>query len=96
MSNQQANADVNIHLRARPQDRVLIDRAAELVGANRSQFMLASAIKEAKAVLLDQTSVYMDAATFQKTLDWMDAPLSTEEPAGMKRLMAAKTTWSRG
>ncbi|MCM5557400.1 DUF1778 domain-containing protein [Pleomorphomonas sp. JP5] len=95
MSKQQATADVNIHLRARPQDRVLIDRAAELVGANRSQFMLASAIKEAKAVLLDQTSVYMDAPTFRKTLDWMDAPVTPEEAEGMKRLMAARTNWSR-
>lgn len=95
MSKQQATADVNIHLRARPQDRVLIDRAAELVGANRSQFMLASAIKEAKAVLLDQTSVYMDAPAFRKTLDWMDAPVSPEEAEGMKRLMAARTDWSR-
>jgi len=39
-------AEVNIHLRARPQDRDLIDCAAGLVGANRSQFMLASALKE--------------------------------------------------
>ncbi|PIP00717.1 DUF1778 domain-containing protein [Pleomorphomonas carboxyditropha] len=96
MPNEQATADVNIHLRARPQDRILIDQAAELVGANRSQFMLSSAIKEAKAVLLDQTSVYMNAPAFQKTLDWMDAPVSAEEAAGMKRLMAAKTNWSRG
>lgn len=96
MPNEQATADVNIHLRARPQDRILIDQAAELVGANRSQFMLSSAIKEAKAVLLDQTSVYMDATTFQKTLDWMDAPVSAEEVVGMKHLMAAKTNWSRG
>jgi len=96
MPNEQATADVNIHLRARPQDRILIDQAAGLVGANRSQFMLSSAIKEAKAVLLDQTSVSMNAPTSQKTLDWMDAPVSAEEIAGMKRLMAAKTNWSRG
>lgn len=95
MATEQTLADVNIHLRARPQDRVLIDRAAELVGANRSQFMLSSAIKEAKSILLDQASIYMDAPTFQKTLDWMDAPVSPEEVAGMKRLLAAKTAWDR-
>ena len=95
MATEQPLADVNIHLRARPQDRVLIDRAAELVGANRSQFMLSSAVKEAKSILLDQASIYMDAPTFQKTLDWMDAPVSPEEAAGMKRLLAAKTVWDR-
>ena len=41
-------AEVNIHLRARRQDKDIIDQAAGLVGANRSQFMLSSAIKEAK------------------------------------------------
>jgi uncharacterized protein (DUF1778 family) len=30
-------------------------------GANRSQFMLASALTEAKNILLDQTTVYLDA-----------------------------------
>lgn len=96
MPNEQTTADVNIHLRARPQDRFLIDQAAELTGSNRSQFMLSSAIKEAKAVLLDQTSIYMDAPTFQKTLAWMDAPVTAEEATGMKRLMATKAAWSRG
>jgi uncharacterized protein (DUF1778 family) len=88
-------ADVNIHLRARPEDRKLIDRAAELSGANRSQFMLAAALKEAKSVLLDQTTIYADAKTFQKILDWMDNPATAQEIAGMKRLLAAKASWKR-
>ncbi|MCD2174470.1 type II toxin-antitoxin system TacA family antitoxin [Rhizobium sp. C4] len=88
-------AEVNIHLRARAEDRALIDSAAELVGANRSQFMLSSAIKEAKAVLLDQTSILVDDAGFRRTLEWLDAPQSAEERAGMKRLLAAELPWSR-
>jgi uncharacterized protein (DUF1778 family) len=88
-------ADANIHLRARPQDRKLIDRAAELSGANRSQFMLAAALKEAKNVLLDQTTIYADAKAFQKILAWMDRPATASETAGMKRLLAAKAPWKR-
>jgi uncharacterized protein (DUF1778 family) len=88
-------ADVNIHLRARPQDRKLIDRAAALSGANRSQFMLAAALKEAKNVLLDQTTIYADAKAFQKILDWMDRPATAQEVAGMKKLLAAKAPWKR-
>ncbi|MGO9673309.1 MAG: DUF1778 domain-containing protein [Methylocella sp.] len=45
MNERATTAEVNIHLRARARDRNLIDQAAELVGANRSQFMLASALK---------------------------------------------------
>lgn len=87
-------AEVNIHLRARAEDRALIDSAAELVGANRSQFMLSSAIKEAKAVLLDQTAILVDEAGFRRTLDWLDAPPSAEEKAGMKRLLTAQEPWA--
>jgi len=95
MSQQSTIAEVNIHLRARTQDRGLIDRAAELVGANRSQFMLASALKEAKNVLLDQTTIHTDAATFQKVMDWMDADPTPAEAAGMKRVQAARLQWKR-
>jgi uncharacterized protein (DUF1778 family) len=80
-------AEVNIHLRARARDRELIDQAAGLVGANRTQFMLASALKEARNVLLDQTSIEADAAAFQQILAWMDAPAGAEEEAGLRRLL---------
>ena len=89
-------AEVNIHLRARARDRDLIDRAAELVGANRSQFMLASALKEAKTVLLDQTTIHADAATFQKVMDWLDAAATPAEEAGMRRMLQAKAPWQCG
>lgn len=86
-------ADVNIHLRARAQDRKLIDQAAELLGANRSQFMLASAIREAKNVLLDQTTIFADATAFRKVMDWLDAAPTPDEAAGMQRLMQARLPW---
>jgi uncharacterized protein (DUF1778 family) len=93
MKPQPATAEVNIHLRARTQDRTLIDQAAELIGANRSQFMLAAALKEAKNILLDQSTLFADTQTFQKIMDWMDAPATSSEEAGMNRLLHAKTPW---
>jgi uncharacterized protein (DUF1778 family) len=96
MARASPSAEVNIHLRARAQDRELIDRAAQLSGANRSQFVLASALKEAKNVILDRTTIDMDAKAFQKVLDWMDAPPTASEAAGMRRLAAAKAHLKRG
>ena len=93
MSEQSTTAEVNIHLRARARDRAIIDQAAELVGANRSQFMMASALKEAKNVLLDQTTSHADAKTFQKVMDWMDAAATPAEAAGMQRILQAKSPW---
>jgi uncharacterized protein (DUF1778 family) len=87
MSRHAPTAEVNIHLRARTQDRTLIDQAAGLVGTNRSQFMMASALKEAKNVLLDQSTLYADAKTFQKIMDWMDTAATPTEAAGMRHLL---------
>ncbi len=95
MNSQPLLAEVNIHLRARAQDRNIIDQAAELVGANRSQFMMASALKEAKAVLLDQTTIYTDIKTFNAVMDWMDAAPTGAEAAGMARLQLVKAPWRR-
>jgi uncharacterized protein (DUF1778 family) len=95
MSAASDTAEVNIHLRARAQDKLLIDHAAALTGANRSQFMLASALKEAKAVLLDQTTLVLDAARFQDVLAWLDREPSADETAGLRRLLDSKVPWAR-
>jgi uncharacterized protein (DUF1778 family) len=58
--------------------------------------MLASALKEAKNVRLDQSTLYADAKTFQKVMDWMDRPATPAETAGMKRLLKSKTPWQGG
>ncbi len=88
-------AEVNIHLRARAQDRIIIDKAAELVGANRSQFMLSSALKEAKNILLDQSTICVDVKAFQQIMDWMDTPANASEVAGMQRILNSKAPWNQ-
>lgn len=94
MRTEHTPAEVNIHLRAKAHDRLLIDQAAELVGSNRSQFMMASALKEAKNVILDQTSYHVDNQTFKKVLDWLDTPAAQERIDGMDRLRAIEPFWS--
>jgi uncharacterized protein (DUF1778 family) len=94
MSNTPVISEVNIHLRARSDDRDLIDQAATLVGANRSQFMLASALKEARNILLDQTDITLNAANFQKVLAWLDGEPSTAETEGIQRLLSRKPVWA--
>jgi uncharacterized protein (DUF1778 family) len=96
VKNADTTADVTIHLRASAADRDLIDQVAELVGSNRSQFMLVSALKEARNVLLDQTTIYLDNARFQEVLAWLDTEPTADEAAGMQRLMNRRSVWSRG
>ena len=91
---QSTTAEVNIHIRARVHDKLLIDKAVELLGSNRSQFMMASALEAAKNVILDQTSIYVDSQAFQAVLDLLEAPASQEQLDGMKRLSSAKAPWT--
>lgn len=86
----QTKAEVNIHLRARVGDKDFIDQMAGIVGLNRSQFMMMSALKEARNIMLDQTTLSADAKAFQKVMNWMDKTASPKEIKGMKRLLAAK------
>ena len=94
MKNAEAAA-VTIHLRATAADRDLIDRVAEMAGSNRSQFMLAAALKEARNILLDQTTIYLDNARFQEVLAWMDTAPAGDEATGMQRLVNRKPVWPR-
>ncbi len=50
----------------------------------------------AKNMLLDQSTVCVDAKTFQKVREWMDSAATTAETAGMKRLLDSKSPWRCG
>jgi len=84
-----------INLRALPDQRDLIDRAASLLGKNRSDFMLEAACDKAQAVVLDQVFFNLDADKFHRFAQLLDAPPARNP--GLERLMAVKTPWrSRG
>lgn len=90
---QNATRDVSINIRARNAQRDLIDRAAEAVGKNRSDFMLEAACERARNVMLDQTFFALDAKTFERFRALLDRPLPPRNRASLKRLLARKTPW---
>jgi uncharacterized protein (DUF1778 family) len=83
--------DAAINLRARPEQRELIDRAVAMLGKNRSDFMLEAACERARAVLLDQAFFQLDAQRFQAFMQQLDAPAAPN--AGLERLMAVQPPW---
>jgi uncharacterized protein (DUF1778 family) len=85
--------DAAINLRARPEQRELIDQAAELLGKNRSDFMLEAACDKAQSVLLDQVFFKLDAKKFREFTRLLDAPPAPNP--GIERLMAVKPPWDR-
>jgi uncharacterized protein (DUF1778 family) len=80
-----------INLRASPEQRNLIDQAANLLGKNRSDFILEVACVRAQEVLLDQIFFRLNAEQFAQFNALLDAPVSTN--AGLKRLMVVKSPW---
>lgn len=83
--------DAAINLRALPEQRDLIDQAANLLGKNRSDFMLEAACDKARSVVLDQVFFSLDADKFNEFNALLDAP--TPVNAGLERLMAIKSPW---
>jgi uncharacterized protein (DUF1778 family) len=84
---------VTINLRASAQIRDLIDRAAALLGQNRSEFMLDSARLRAKDVLLDQKLFSLDETQYQDFLNLLDEPPKPTEE--LRKLLSAKAPWEK-
>lgn len=80
-----------INLRAMESQRSLIDRAATLLGKNRSDFMLETACREAENILLDQQLFVLNKVDFDTFMTTLDAPVK-DNPA-LRKLMARKAPW---
>ena len=83
----------NINLRVTRSQKALIDRAAEVQGRSRSDFMLEAACREAESVLLDQRYFYLDDEAFQRFTEMLDAP--PKDNPGLTRLLTTKAPWER-
>jgi uncharacterized protein (DUF1778 family) len=76
-----------LNLRIKPQVRELIDRAAELAGKNRTDFVLDAARRAAEDTLLDRTLFTVSPAAYRQFLARLDAP-----PKPNKRLLKSMRT----
>ena len=84
--------DAAINLRALTEQRDLIDYAAQLLGKNRSDFMLEAACDKAQSVVLDQIFFALDNSKFKQFTALLDAPPAANP--GLERLMALQAPWS--
>lgn len=82
-----------INLRASPRQRALIDRAAEALGKNRSDFMLEAACREADAVLLDRRFFLLDEKGYRRFTDALDRPPA--DNSRLRRLLTTKAPWEK-
>jgi uncharacterized protein (DUF1778 family) len=82
-----------INLRADKAKRALIDRAAEAIGKNRSEFMLEAACREATTILLDRTFFHLDDKTYKRFIAALDK--SPAENPRLRRLLKSNSPWER-
>lgn len=66
--------DTPLNIRVTSQQQQLIDRAAQVLGKSRTDFMLESACRAAEEVMLDRTYIELDEETFATFQAILDAP----------------------
>ncbi|MBB3979681.1 uncharacterized protein (DUF1778 family) [Rhizobium azooxidifex] len=85
------DASVPLNMRIKPATRNLIDRAAELLGKTRTDFMLEASERRAEEVLLDRTIFPVSPEIYAEYLARLDAPAQLNER--LKRTMSTKAPW---
>ena len=82
------DASVPLNMRIKPATRNLIDRAAELLGKTRTDFMLEASERRAEEVLLDRAIFTVSPEVHAEYLARLDAPAQINER--LKRTMSSK------
>ncbi|ANL74781.1 ribbon-helix-helix domain-containing protein (plasmid) [Rhizobium phaseoli] len=90
-TNKGPQASVPLNMRIKPATRNLIDRAAELLGKTRTDFMLEASERRAEEVLLDRTVFTVSPEIYAEYLARLDAPAEPNER--LKRTMSTKAPW---
>lgn len=87
ISQREPNRREALNIRIKPQVRELIDRAAELAGKNRTDFVLDAARRAAEDTLLNRTVFTVSPKAYRQFLTLLDAP-----PRPNKRLRKSLQT----
>ena len=82
-----------IQIRAAAGLKAMLSRAASLRGQKLSEFMLASAQREAEAAILDQRTLFLDAKSHEQFLSMLDAPPAPSPK--LTELMKRQPLWDR-
>lgn len=88
-----STASTVINLRTPASQRELIDRAAQLQGKSRTEFMLEASREKAQQVLLDQTLFSVTPKQYKAFIALMDAPLGKND--ALQRLLTRRSPWER-
>jgi len=80
-----------LNIRIRPEDRELIDRAAQASGKNRTDFILDAARRAAADAVLDQVIFNVTPEAFDAFLARLDAPPQPNDR--LRKTMRTPAPW---
>jgi uncharacterized protein (DUF1778 family) len=83
----------SLNLRIKPELRGLIDRAAQLSGKTRTDFVLEAVRRAAEDALLDRTVFTVSSAAYAEFLARLDAPPQPNER--LRRTLQTPAPWDR-
>ena len=92
-SEQEKAKRCTLNLRIKPELRGLIDRAAELSGRNRTDFVLDAARRAAEDALLDRTVFVVNPRAYAEFLARLDAP--PHPNARLRRSLRTAAPWEK-
>ncbi len=82
-----------INLRATPEQKALIDKAAKSLGKSRTEFILDTMRQESQNVLLDQRLFFLDPAGFVEVERLLDLPFEDNE--ALQKTLNARAPWDK-
>lgn len=87
----QSPKSVPLNIRVKPEVRNLIDRAAELLGKNRTDFMLEASQRAAEEALLNRLVFTVEPDVHVAFMARLDAPPQPNDQ--LRRTMTTKAPW---
>ena len=88
-----AQRSQTINLRVSGAQKALIDKAAEALGRNRSDFMLDAAAREAETVLLERRYFSLPPQEFRRFVSLLDRPPAPN--SRLRRLLKTTPPWQK-
>ena len=86
-------ATKTINFRAPAAKQALIDHAAEVLGKNRTEFILDASCEKAREVLADQTHFALSRQALLRFNALIEAPLTNTD--ALQRLLSTPAPWER-
>ncbi|CDG22038.1 conserved protein of unknown function [Xenorhabdus poinarii G6] len=82
-----------LNLRIKPEDKILLDRAANSVGKNRTEFILEAVRRAAEETLADLRVIKVSPEVYQAFVAQLDAPPRSNE--ALRKTMMSKSPWEK-